>query len=56
MRIGIYNNETAESQRVTKVLKTEMKRAGLTYVEKNPEVVITIGALCYQLFIIIKKI
>ena len=43
MRIGIYNNETAESQRVTKVLKTEMKRAGLTYVEKNPEVVITIG-------------
>ena len=28
MRIGIYNNETAESQRVTKVLKTEMKRAG----------------------------
>ena len=43
MRIGIYNNETAESQRVTKVLKTEMKRAGLTYVEKDPEVVITIG-------------
>ena len=35
MRIGIYNNETAESQRVTKVLKTEMKRAGLTFCRKK---------------------
>lgn len=43
MKIGIYNNETAESQRVTKLLRTEMKRTGLTYTEDNPDVVVTIG-------------
>lgn len=35
MRIGIYNNETAESQRVTKVLKTEMKRARFNLCRKK---------------------
>lgn len=43
MKIGIYNNETAESQRVTKLLKTEMERAGLKYTTSDPDVVITIG-------------
>lgn len=43
MRVAIYNNETTESQRVTKLLRTEMDKAGLVYDEENPEVVITIG-------------
>lgn len=43
MKVAIYNNETAESQRVTKLLKAEMDKAGLTYDAKQPEVVITIG-------------
>lgn len=43
MKIGIYNNESAESQRVTKLLRDEIERAGLDYDEENPEVVITIG-------------
>lgn len=43
MRVAIYNNESAESQRVTKLLKADMTRAGLTYDCEKPEVVITIG-------------
>src|SRR5699024_5214340 len=43
MKVGIYNNETAESQRVTKLLRAEIERAGLTYDDQHPEVVITIG-------------
>lgn len=43
MRVGIYNNETAESQRVTRLLKEELTQAGLTYSDDDPEVVISIG-------------
>ena len=43
MKVGIYNNETAESQRVTKLLRAEIERAGLVYDDQHPEVVITIG-------------
>ena len=43
MRVAIYNNETAESQRVTKLLRAEMEKAGLIYDQEKPEVVITIG-------------
>lgn len=43
MKIGIFNNETAESQRVTKLLRAEMNRVGLTYTDDDPDVVVTIG-------------
>lgn len=43
MRVAIYNNETAESQRVTKLMRAEMEKAGLEYDCKHPEVVVTIG-------------
>ena len=43
MRVAIYNNETGESQRVTKLLRAEIERAGLVYDGHHPEVVITIG-------------
>lgn len=43
MKIGIYNNETAESQRVTRLLRTEMERVGLAYTDVDPDVVVTIG-------------
>lgn len=43
MKVAIYNNETAESQRVTKLLKAEMNKAGLVFDQDHPEVVITIG-------------
>ena len=43
MRVAIYNNETAESQRVTKLLRVDMEKAGLVYDQQKPEVVVTIG-------------
>lgn len=43
MKVAIYNNETAESQRVTKLLRAEMSRVGLEYDDQHPEVVVTIG-------------
>ena len=43
MKSGIYNNESAESQRVTKLLRDEIERTGLDHDEKQPDVVITIG-------------
>ena len=43
MRVAIYNNETGESQRVTKLLRAEIERAGLVYDGHHPEVVITIS-------------
>lgn len=43
MRVAIYNNETTESQRVTKLLRAEMDKAGLEYNQDHPEVIITIG-------------
>lgn len=43
MRVAIYNNETAESQRISKLLKAEMSKAGLVLDQNAPNVVITIG-------------
>lgn len=43
MRVAIYNNESPESQRVTKLLKAEMEKAGLIYDQQTPNVVVTIG-------------
>lgn len=43
MRVAIYNNQTPESQRVTKLLKAEMDKAGLVFDQQAPNVVVTIG-------------
>ena len=43
MKVAIFNNETSESQRVTKLLRAEIDRVGLEYDAAHPEVVITIG-------------
>lgn len=43
MRVAIYNNQSEESQRISKLLTKKLNKAGLTIDQQAPNVVITIG-------------